>query len=67
MSAENVEIVRRAVEVFNEFGFDGFGTSDLITDDIEFHEPLELRDGKIARRQAFWDKRRALEPAGLSE
>jgi ketosteroid isomerase-like protein len=134
MSEENVEIVRRAVEEFNEFGFDGFSDSDLVTDDIEFHEPPEqpaprvarggkevrelggafdsaweehrsepqeiravdadrvllvsiehfkgrdgieveapfaaiftLRDGKIARWQAFWDKQKALKAAGLSE
>ena len=134
MSEENVEIVRRAVEEFNELGFDGIGQSDLITDDYEFHEPPEqpaprvargreevrklagefdaaweehqsevqeiravdddrvllltvehlkgrdgieleapfaavftLRDGKICRWQAFWDKKKALEAAGLSE
>jgi ketosteroid isomerase-like protein len=26
-----------------------------------------VRDGKIARWQAFWDRRKALEAAGLSE
>jgi len=129
-----VETVRRAVERFNELGFDGFGTSDLVTDDVEFHEPPEqpaprvargredvrklggefdsaweehksepqeiravgadrvllitvehfrgrdgieveapfasvftLRDGKIARWQAFWDKQKALEATGLAE
>lgn len=134
MAQNNVEIVRRAVEEFNEHGFDGFGTSELVTDDIEFHEPPEqpgprvargredvrklggefdsaweehrsdpqeiraldadrvllitvehfkgrdgieveapfagvftLRDGKIARWQAFWDKQKALEAAGLPE
>ena len=134
MSEENVEIVRRAGQRFNERGFDGFGDSDLITDDIEFHEPPEqpaprvargreevrslgnefdaaweshaseiqeiraidayrvllvsvehfkgrdgieveapfaaiftLRDGRICRWQAFWDKQNALEAAGLSE
>ena len=134
MSDENVEIVRRAVEEFNERGFDGVGDSDLVTDDFEFHEPPEqpaprvargreevrklggefdaaweehqsepqeiravdadrvllvsvehfkgrdgieveapfaaiftLRDGKLVRWQAFWDKQNALEAAGLSE
>jgi ketosteroid isomerase-like protein len=134
MSEQNVEIVRRAVQAFNELGFEGVGTSGLVTDDIEFHEPpeqpgprvargreelqklggefdgawedhqsepreiraidadrvllvsvehfkgrdgieleasfaaiLTLRDGKIARWQAFWDKQKALEAAGLSE
>jgi hypothetical protein len=28
---------------------------------------LTIRDGKIARWQAFWDRRKALEAAGLSE
>ena len=133
MSKENIEIVRRAVEAFNELGFDGIGTSELITDDFEFHEPPEqpaprvargrkqvqelasefdaawtehrsepqqiraidpdrvllisiehfkgrdgielespfaaiftLREGRIVRWQAFWDKQTALEAAGLS-
>ena len=134
MSEENVEIVRQAVEEFNELGFDGIGVSELIADDFEFHEPPEqpaprvargreevrklagefdaawaehqsdpeeiravgpdkvllislerfkgrdgikveapfaaiftLRDGKIMRWQAFWDRQKALEAAGLSE
>jgi ketosteroid isomerase-like protein len=134
MSEENVEIVRRAIDVFNESGFDGFGTSELVADDIEFHEPPEqpaprvahgregvrrmtkefdsawaehkseaeeiraldadrvllisvehfkgrdgidveapfaaiftLRDAKIVRWQAFWDRQTALGAAGLSE
>jgi len=134
MSQENVEIVRRGVDEFNKLGFDGMGASELVTDDIEFHEPPEqpapriargreevrklggefdsaweeqqsepqeiravdaarvllvtverfkgrdgieveapfastftLRDGKISRWQAFWDKQNALEAAGLSE
>ncbi|MGI8460567.1 MAG: nuclear transport factor 2 family protein [Solirubrobacterales bacterium] len=134
MSEENVEIVRRAVDEFNESGYDGFGKSDLVADDVEFHEPPEqpaprvaqggeevrkmakefdsawaehkseaeeiravdadrvllvsvehfkgrdgieveapfaaiftLRDGKIVRWQAFWDRQTALEAAGLSE
>ena len=134
MSQENVEVVRRAVDEFNEWGFDGFGKSDLVVDDVEFHEPPEqpaprvargreevrkmgkefesawaehnteaeeiravdadrvllvsvehfkgrdgieveaplaaiftLRDGKIVRWQAFWDRQKALEAAGLSE
>jgi ketosteroid isomerase-like protein len=134
MSEENVEIVRRAVDEFNESGFDGVGTSDLVADDLEFHEPPEqpaprvargreevrklagefdaawtehrsepqeiravdadrvflatiehvrgrdgieleapfaavftLRDGKIVRWQAFWDRQKALQAAGLSE
>ena len=134
MSEENVEVVGRAVDLFNELGFDGFGISDLVTDDIAFHEPPEqpaprvaqgrddvrklagefdsaweehrsepqemraldadrvllvtvehfrgrdgieveapfasiftLRDGKIARWQAFWDKQKALGVVGLSQ
>jgi len=49
MSQENVEIVRRAVEKFNELGFDGFGASDLVTDDVEFHEPPEQPAPRVAR------------------
>jgi ketosteroid isomerase-like protein len=134
MSEANVEIVRRAVDEFNELGFDGLGESDLVADDVEFHEPPEqpaprvaqgrqevrkmakefdsawaehksepeeiravgpdkvlltsvehfigrdgieletplasiftLRDGKIMRWQAFWDRHKALEAAGLRE
>ena len=134
MSQENVEIVRRALEEFNELGFDGIGVSDLIADDFEFHEPPEqpaprvavgreearrlgrefdaawtehtsvaeeiravdadrvlsvtverfkgrhgiqveaplaaiftLRDGKIIRYEAFWEKQNAFEAAGLPE
>ena len=134
MSEENVEVVRRAVQEFNERGFDGIGDSDLVTDDFEFHEPpeqpaprvargreevrqlavefdaawdehrsepqevravdadrvllvtvehfkgrdgieveapfaaiLTLRDGKLSRWDAFWDKQKALEVAGLSD
>jgi ketosteroid isomerase-like protein len=134
MSEENVKVVRRAVEEFNARGFEGLGESELVTDDIEFHEPPDqpaprvargreetrrlsldfdsawqshrsepkeiravdadrvllittehlkgrdgieleapfaavftLRDRKICRWQAFWDKQKALEAAGLSK
>ena len=40
-------------------------------DGNELETPLAsiftLRDGKITRWQAFWDRRKALEVAGLSE
>jgi ketosteroid isomerase-like protein len=49
MSQDNVEIVRRAVEEFNELGFDGVATSELITDDFEFHEPPEQPAPRVAR------------------
>jgi len=49
MSQENVSIVRQAIEAFNEFGFDGIGTSDLVTDDFEFHEPPEQPAPRVAR------------------
>jgi ketosteroid isomerase-like protein len=134
MSEENIEILRRAVEAFNEGGIAGAVTDELFTDDVEFHEPPEqpaprsargreevrqlfgefdaawaehksepeefrelddervlvfsverfmgrdgiaidapgaaiftVRDGKIVEWQAFWDRRSALEAAGLSE
>jgi ketosteroid isomerase-like protein len=132
MSEENVEIVRRAVEAFNEGGLEAVG--EFVTDDVEFHEPPEqpaprvargrdavlemwgefesawaahrsepediravredkvlmlsvehfrgrdgmdvsspwgavftIRDEKIVRWQAFWDRKKAFEAAGLSE
>ena len=49
MSQQNVETVRRAVEAFNEFGFDALSTSDLVTDDIEFHEPPEQPAPRVTR------------------
>ncbi len=49
MSQENVEIVSRAVETFNELGYDGFRTSELIADDIEFREPPEQPAPRVAR------------------
>jgi ketosteroid isomerase-like protein len=49
MSEKNVEIVRRAIDVFNESGFEGFGTSELVADDIEFHEPPEQPAPRVAR------------------
>ena len=49
MPEKNVETVRRAVEEFNEVGFDGVGASDLLTDDVEFHEPPEQPAPRVAR------------------
>ena len=49
MSEKNVEVVRRAVETFNERGFESVGTSELITDDFEFHEPPEQPAPRVAR------------------
>lgn len=49
MSQENIEIVRRAVEAFNEAGFDAFSDLDLVADDIEFHEPPEQPAPRVAR------------------
>jgi ketosteroid isomerase-like protein len=49
MSEKNVEVVRRAVEAFNERGFESVGTSVLITDDFEFHEPPEQPAPRVAR------------------
>jgi ketosteroid isomerase-like protein len=49
MSQENVEVVRRAVAAFNELGFDGLSTSDLVADDFEFHEPPEQPAPRVAR------------------
>jgi ketosteroid isomerase-like protein len=49
MSEENVEIVRRAVQEFNERGFEGVVDSDLIWDEVEFHEPPEQPAPRVAR------------------
>ena len=54
MSAENVETVRRGVDVFNKLGFDGLAASDLCTDDVEFHEPPEQPAPRVAHgREEF--------------
>jgi ketosteroid isomerase-like protein len=49
VSQENVEIVRRAVEEFNRSGFGAIGTSELMSDDVEFHEPPEQPAPRVAR------------------
>ncbi len=49
MSQENVEIVRRAVEAFNRTGFDAFADTELIAEDVEFHEPPEQPAPRTAR------------------
>jgi ketosteroid isomerase-like protein len=49
VSEENVSIIRRAVQEFNDRGFEGFGDSELITDDFEFHEPPEQPAPRVAR------------------
>jgi ketosteroid isomerase-like protein len=134
MSQENVDVVARAVEAFNERGLAAGAIREFFADDAEFHEPPEqpgprvargieeiemlfgefeeawakhqsepeeiravgtdkvlllsverfvgrdgielaaplgsvftLRDGKIVRWQAFWERQRAIEAAGLQE
>ena len=49
MSEENVEIVRRAAELFNERGIAGAVTEELFADDVEFHEPPEQPAPRTAR------------------
>ena len=49
MSQANADVVRRAVDSFNELGFAGFSASDLVTDDIEFREPPEQPAPRVAR------------------
>ncbi len=133
MSEENIEIVRRAAEVFNAEGAEAAGRR-FFAEDAEFHDPPDspsprvargreevrkqfssfndaweehwtepqeiravgtdkvllvsvehfvgrdgieleapsaavftLREGKIIRWEAFWEKHRALEAAGLTE
>ena len=49
MSEENIEILRRAVEVFNERGIAGAVTDELFVDEVEFHEPPEQPAPRSAR------------------
>ena len=134
MSQANVEIVRRAIDAFNESGFNSEGALKLYDDAVVFEEPPEqpaprvargreaaaelfgqfeeawedhsstpeeirvvdeervlaltierfqgrdgiaidqpcgtiftLRGGKIVRLQSFWERKNALDAAGLSE
>ena len=48
MSEENVEIVARLVQRFNEQGIAATG-ADFFADEIEFHEPPEQPGARIAR------------------
>ena len=47
MSEENVEIVRRVVEAFNEGGAEA--AQELFADELEFHEPPEQPAPRVAR------------------
>ncbi len=47
MSEENVEIVRRVVEAFNEGGVEA--AQELFADELEFHEPPEQPAPRVAR------------------
>ena len=134
MSAENVEVIRRLVEAYNEGGFGAEATLDFFDEYAVFEEPPEqpgakvaegrdavartfgqfdevweehrsdpelirvidaervllltvdyfrgreglelsqssgvvftLRDGKVVRMQAFWERESALEAVGLTE
>ena len=49
MLEENVEVIRRAAEVFNERGIAGAVTDELFADDVEFHEPPEQPAPRSAR------------------
>jgi ketosteroid isomerase-like protein len=49
MSEENIEILRRAVEAFNQAGIAGAVTDELFADDVEFHEPPEQPAPRTAR------------------
>jgi ketosteroid isomerase-like protein len=49
MSEKNIEILRRAVEAFNERGITGAVTDELFADDVEFHEPPEQPAPRSAR------------------
>ncbi len=47
MSEPNVEIVRRAVEAFNEGGLEA--AQELFAEEMEFHEPPEQPAPRVAR------------------
>jgi uncharacterized protein len=47
MSQENVEIVRRAIEAFNEGGITA--AREMYADDLEFHEPPEQPAPRVTR------------------
>ena len=49
---ENVEIVRRASERFNERGIAGAVTAELFADEVVFHEPPEQPAPRSARGRA---------------
>ena len=71
MSEENVEIVRRLTESFNESGMllsvDHFRGQDGIEIDQPAGMIITRRRGKIVRMQAFWKRATALEAAGLTD
>ena len=48
MSEENVEVIRRAVEVFNSEGPEAAGER-FFADDVEFHDPPDSPSPRIAR------------------
>ena len=71
MSQENVEIVRRGIEPFNQH----FRTREVdlssFAPDITVDNPgtylYEIKGGKVVSMRTFTDRAEALEAAGLSE
>jgi ketosteroid isomerase-like protein len=43
------------------------GRASGVDTELRFWSVYRLADGKIARRELFWDRDKALEAAGLSE
>jgi ketosteroid isomerase-like protein len=48
MSQENVELVRRATEAWNEGGPES--VKQFVAEDFEFHDPPSLPDPRVVRR-----------------
>ena len=70
MSHENVEIVRRFIDRFNdtgEFVWEQMGPDVVWVVDPPAFLVLTLRGGKLAAYRAYFDRALALEAVGLRE
>jgi ketosteroid isomerase-like protein len=66
--SELVEITELSGDrVFTETFVTGRGKGSGVPVELRYWSVLWFAEGKIARRQVFWSKGRALEAAGLSE
>ncbi len=74
MSRENVDLVRRMAEVWNEAGWEGVADQGLLHPDVEYHDDrrwwgflCRVKERQITYIQAYLKPEQALEAAGLSE